>query len=577
MRKQYRFHFGFSKSKKYLQLLKLASLARNHEIIGSGSDIRHILTFDDEQIDLMAQAVSLHIGSGSISLNGIHVNKLMGYARAMQKGNKAILASPSADLCRIRATCEQLLKDLHLTPLQFITYLEDKYLKVIHSDHMQVWDALKENGYMPTRTLQMLTSEPPKHKPEEHILLYREIRNLISLGQYAEGVTKYYESLGSEPFGELNDELLYLKRLANIPISGRDLLAFKNKASWSALIKDNLLQYCSCIDSVLEIFQGAGRSSALEILIGSVPTLEQLVRRTQEWNRKGVYLWDGELRRDTTNITAEFFGKFICPHGRLFDRYPNPLIYHRDEGETSDGVFLSALWTTHKPSYIEAEIKQKGLHLAGIEAYRHRQWRLWGSKKREPDFKSLQSLQDIARSNYSISGIRYTGRTHQIGDKEFYEIDLLRKAPWSTEKSLPSLEEFADDALREAENLLREKHGLPRIGEGWVSEMLLFNLVKNIFADTEHHVSLPWLKPQELDVWVPSRNLAFEYQGIQHYEPVEFFGGKAALEHRQNLDKTKRNKCRTHGTLLIEWRYDEPIDSTLLLQKLKMVDIELGF
>lgn len=368
--------------------------------------------------------------------------------------------------------------------------------------------------------------------------------------------------------------MLYLKRLGNVQISGRDILAFRNESSRSDLIKENLWEYCSCIDSVLETFRSAGRTSPLEILVKSVPTLEELAERTQRWLNKGVYLWDGELKRDKTTVTVDFFGTFQCPKGRLFDRYPNPLIYHRDEEEAPAYVFLPALWTTYKPSFVEEEILRGGLHLSGIEAYKHRRWRLWASKKREPDFSSLQSLEDVDISNYGVSGIRYTGRTHQIRNKDFYEINLLRKAPWNIKRSLPSLEEFAEDVLREAENLIREKHGLPRIGEGWVSEMQLYNLVKEVFPDAQHHVIPAWLKPQELDVYVPSKKLGFEYQGIQHYEPLEFFGGKEALDRRRSLDERKKRQCRSNGIVLIEWRFDEPIDRALFLQKIKAAKVE---
>ena len=273
-------------------------------------------------------------------------------------------------------------------------------------------------------------------------------------------------------------------------------------------------------------------------------------------------------------MTTDFFETFRCPKGRLFDQYPNPLIYHWDEEEACDYVFLPALWTTHKSSFVEEEIFRKGLHLSGIEAYKHRRWRLWASKKREPDFTSLQSLQDVNISKYGVSGIQYTGRTHQISGKDFHEINLLRKATWNIKRSLPSLEELAEDVLREAENLIREKHGLPRIGEGWVSEMQLYNLVKEVFLDAQHHVVPAWLKPQELDVYVPSKKLAFEYQGMQHYEPVEFFGGAEALERRRRLDARKKRKCLLNGIVLIEWRFDEPIDRATFLQKLKAAKVK---
>jgi len=116
--------------------------------------------------------------------------------------------------------------------------------------------------------------------------------------------------------------------------------------------------------------------------------------------------------------------------------------------------------------------------------------------------------------------------------------------------------------------VLRERHGLPRIGEGWVEETRLFSLVRDMFSDAQQHASPEWLKPQHLDVYVPSRGLAIEYQGRQHFEPVDFFGGQEALEKTRKHDERKGRKCSSNGIALILWRYDEPIDRHTLIRKL---------
>jgi len=41
---------------------------------------------------------------------------------------------------------------------------------------------------------------------------------------YKEAVRKYYDILGDKFYGELHNELIYLKRLAKIPLVGRDLI-----------------------------------------------------------------------------------------------------------------------------------------------------------------------------------------------------------------------------------------------------------------------------------------------------------------------------------------------------------------
>ena len=56
----------------------------------------------------------------------------------------------------------------------------------------------------------------------------------------------------------------------------------------------------------------------------------------------------------------------------------------------------------------------------------------------------------------------------------------------------------------------------------WKSEMALFQLVKKVFPDAIYQYYSEWLGQQSLDIYIPSLKVALEYQGIIHYEPVEF-------------------------------------------------------
>lgn len=107
---------------------------------------------------------------------------------------------------------------------------------------------------------------------------------------------------------------------------------------------------------------------------------------------------------------------------------------------------------------------------------------------------------------------------------------------------------------RRAENSLREAEGLKAVGEGWVSEVALLNELRAAFPD-EHivHQGRPrWLGQQSLDIFFPQRHVAVEYQGLQHSEPVERFGGAEAFVRQQERDERKRALCIEHGVTLIE-------------------------
>lgn len=59
----------------------------------------------------------------------------------------------------------------------------------------------------------------------------------------------------------------------------------------------------------------------------------------------------------------------------------------------------------------------------------------------------------------------------------------------------------------------------------------------------------------ELDGYSEDLRLAFEYDGLQHYEPVDFFGGKEAYAKRRQLDALKDELCRKEKINLIRIPY----------------------
>ena len=60
------------------------------------------------------------------------------------------------------------------------------------------------------------------------------------------------------------------------------------------------------------------------------------------------------------------------------------------------------------------------------------------------------------------------------------------------------------------------------------------------------------------DFYIPNHNLLIEYQGKQHEEPIEFFGGEKQFKIQQEHDKRKREYAKNNGYKLLEiWYYDD--------------------
>ena len=90
----------------------------------------------------------------------------------------------------------------------------------------------------------------------------------------------------------------------------------------------------------------------------------------------------------------------------------------------------------------------------------------------------------------------------------------------------------------------------------WKHELSLFHAVREMHPDTLYQYRPDWLGRQSLDLYVPSLQVGIEYQGIQHYLPIGFFGGEEALTLRQELDQRKMDLCKENAVRLIIWPYD---------------------
>lgn len=125
-----------------------------------------------------------------------------------------------------------------------------------------------------------------------------------------------------------------------------------------------------------------------------------------------------------------------------------------------------------------------------------------------------------------------------------------------------------------AEDAFRRDRSIPEIGaSGWTSELALLDLFREIWPNAKHQWR-PWfLGRQSIDIYIPEINLAVEYQGQQHYEPVALFGGEEGFQNVQLRDERKRLLLDAHSVRLLEWRYDVPITREALALKVSEMGI----
>ena len=94
-------------------------------------------------------------------------------------------------------------------------------------------------------------------------------------------------------------------------------------------------------------------------------------------------------------------------------------------------------------------------------------------------------------------------------------------------------------------------------GENKIREILLEKEI--VFEEQKKFCDCINKNRLRFDFYIPSLNLCIEYQGRQHYMPIEYFGGVKAFKEQKQRDDKKREYCKNNNILLKEISYEEDI------------------
>jgi len=67
----------------------------------------------------------------------------------------------------------------------------------------------------------------------------------------------------------------------------------------------------------------------------------------------------------------------------------------------------------------------------------------------------------------------------------------------------------------------------------------------------------------KFDFYLPEYNTCIEYDGKQHFQSIEIFGGKKRFIHQQKCDQIKNEYCKNNDIKLLRIKYDENIEEKL--------------
>lgn len=145
---------------------------------------------------------------------------------------------------------------------------------------------------------------------------------------------------------------------------------------------------------------------------------------------------------------------------------------------------------------------------------------------------------------------------------EHYSAQLLadlRKIPSLPEPQKPTM--FMDRPsafmryfghMGDDETSLRSSLGFKEKGKP-VREEILYRSVCEVFGrdSVKRRYRGKELQGLEIDVWIPSKKIGFEYQGEQHFRNIPHWHGKRGFEAQQERDKRKVKLCQALGYRLL--------------------------
>lgn len=127
------------------------------------------------------------------------------------------------------------------------------------------------------------------------------------------------------------------------------------------------------------------------------------------------------------------------------------------------------------------------------------------------------------------------------------------------QKVMHYLEEWIKTTLEEVKKEFKQSdYKSPK----WVQEYKLFSYIKLWYNDAIFQYHPEWLNGLYIDIFIPSINTAIEYQGQQHYEPIDYFGGEEKFADNKARDTRKQILCKNNGVILLEWPYSQKITYT---------------
>lgn len=88
-------------------------------------------------------------------------------------------------------------------------------------------------------------------------------------------------------------------------------------------------------------------------------------------------------------------------------------------------------------------------------------------------------------------------------------------------------------------------------------EITIAKFLEENQIDYQKEFIFPDLPRYRYDFFVPSFNMVLEFDGAQHFYPINFFGGQKGFEEQQKRDQVKNQYCLNHNITILRIPYNE--------------------
>lgn len=235
-----------------------------------------------------------------------------------------------------------------------------------------------------------------------------------------------------------------------------------------------------------------------------------------------------ELNKKTKRSSLEtFINKAKQLYGNLFS-YENVNYVNSRTKIIVHSNLLDEDFVISPAHFIQGEIRKKYL---GLECFNKKEEYSW-------DNDYFIKIASLMRPEYDYSETIYTGNKNKIKvicpkHGEFYilPVNLLYNNEGCPKCSRSKGEEFIEFVLNDLKIPFKSQYKIEYSERKFLIDYCIIKNNKIIFI---------------------------EYNGRQHYEPIEYFGGQEAFEKQQYRDNLLKKYCEENDIVLLEYKYNIP-------------------